>query len=314
MTLSSFFQRQRFLKKSPTPSPPLCHDVSFRLKNLVFFTLFLVFATSCSFMKTTPKESLIRQSSDLKVAVILGPGEHYSPSYLGVLQAFEKKNIPISYLVGLEWGALMGVLYAMEGSTHQAQWNLYKKKLPFEKKNLWRKKKPASVFQFLDSFLEADIKSFPIANFKIPFACPSFSYSTQRLFWQKSGSVFSVLKKCLVHPPWLKPENSSWISASFAFEESYEFLKDKVDMIIFIDGLSKNSYKNFQFEHDFSNLTLYAQLKYHLRKFLKAKEEDPNFKVLKLNLSSSQSKNSLFLQGAQQAKDLLKSLEEQHGL
>ena len=48
-------------------------------------------------------------------------------------------QIPVDYVVGLEWGSLVAALYANEGSVHDLQWKIYKMNasvLP-EKKFFW---------------------------------------------------------------------------------------------------------------------------------------------------------------------------------
>src|ERR1700691_5199496 len=61
-----------------------------------------------------------------KVAVILGPGGAKALAHVGVLAAFQQQRIPVQKVIGLEWGALVGALYASKGQVHDVEWKLYK--------------------------------------------------------------------------------------------------------------------------------------------------------------------------------------------
>ncbi len=65
-------------------------------------------------------------NSARRVAVILGPGGGKSFAHVGVLKALQQQRVPIEKVVGLEWGALMGGLFAIKGTTHDVEWKLYK--------------------------------------------------------------------------------------------------------------------------------------------------------------------------------------------
>src|SRR6185437_8545528 len=61
-----------------------------------------------------------------KVAVILGPGGAKAFAHVGVLRAFQQQRIPVSKIIGLEWGALIAGLYADKGQVNDVEWKLYK--------------------------------------------------------------------------------------------------------------------------------------------------------------------------------------------
>ena len=65
------------------------------------------------------------QKPELKVGVILGPGGVRSFAHTGVLREL-LQEIPIHSVVGIEWGALIGAMFATHGQVHKVEWELYK--------------------------------------------------------------------------------------------------------------------------------------------------------------------------------------------
>ncbi len=284
-----------------------------RFLRKVFFALSSVFFLGCTTLKTGKSNTFVatQGKGDLKIGLLLAPSDKASLSYLGVLQALEQKRIKPYAIVGLEWGAFIGVLYSLENSSHGAQWALSKRPLPFEKKSLWRS--TLSVYEFLNSFLSEKFKRIRMEELEVKFFCPSLSLATGRVFWQSSGTTMNVLTKCLAYPPWLEPHQTSWVSSSFSFEESYEYLRQKVDLVIFVEALIQTNYKDFSFKDDYAALVLYASLKNKIYKFIQNNKNQRNFEVLNLKVSSKLSKNNLFLEGFEQSKKILKVLENDYG-
>ena len=62
----------------------------------------------------------------LKVGMILGPGSSRSLAHIGVIRELVKAQIPIDSIVGIEWGALVGAMFANNGQVHDIEWKIYK--------------------------------------------------------------------------------------------------------------------------------------------------------------------------------------------
>src|SRR5690606_6316175 len=92
-----------------------------------------------------------------KVAVILGPGGAKAFAHVGVLKALQQNRIPIDKVVGLEWGALVGALFASKGQVHDLEWKLYKMEqhnLPYSK-GLFNSKGPGEqTAKVMDKFIQ----------------------------------------------------------------------------------------------------------------------------------------------------------------
>lgn len=175
-----------------------------------------------------------------KVGVILGPGGFKSFAHAGVLKEFEKAQIPVDAIVGLEWGSLIAALYAEKGLVHEVEWRLFK----LESKDVPAKGFLSAVYktQTIESmrdYFSAYIKGQSIAQMKVPFACPSVSIGSGYLAWQDSGSLERALEKCLPYPPIFKAKDS-WMAASFAVKESIDYLKQKgIELIVLVNVLGE---------------------------------------------------------------------------
>jgi NTE family protein len=181
-------------------------------------------ATDSSNIQGQPKEA---QSTNMipKIGVILGPGLVRSYAHVGVLQELHKNKIPISYVVGIEWGAIVGALYANRAQSYDVEWQLFKLK----------------DVKSVNSFIVQTFSNTKADDFKIPFACPALNMNKQQTYYMSKSSVSMMLPFCLSSPPAIKPYQQN-VAALADLKGSIDFLKNKgVNYIIYIHVLnSKN--------------------------------------------------------------------------
>lgn len=174
-----------------------------------------------------------------KVAVILGPGGAKALAHLGVLRAFQQQRIPVAKVIGLEWGALIGQLYAAKGQVHDVEWKLYKmeqKGLP-RVKGFFSKKLGEDSVRIMDDYFQDVFGSEDISADKIPFSCPSRSLWSGVISWQNRGSAKEAMKRCLPFPPLFKAQGT-FIAAASAVAESVEMLRAQgFNVIILVNVL-----------------------------------------------------------------------------
>lgn len=173
-----------------------------------------------------------------KVAVVLGPGGVKAFAHAGVLKELEKARIPIDAIVGLEWGAMVGALFAQNGKIHEVEWKLYKlQKADLPGKGLFSTRFKAEPIKVLDEYFQKNIGGASVDNAKLEFACPSLSLWSGTLVWQTRGSLKGVLSKCMPYPPLFRP-SSPWMAASFALADSVRYLKKKgYKVVIYVNVL-----------------------------------------------------------------------------
>ena len=89
-----------------------------------------------------------------KVGLILGPGGAKTFAHVGVLQEMESHKIPVVAVAGLEWGALAGGLFALNGEVHEVDWKLSQiPKMNFSSKNFFSRKRKSLATKEFDSYL-----------------------------------------------------------------------------------------------------------------------------------------------------------------
>lgn len=190
---------------------------------------------------TPPAEPLpaIAGNSVPKVAVILGPGGVKAFAHTGVLKALAKEKIPISAIVGIEWGALVGGLFAQKGLVHELEWKLYKLQkadLP-GRGGLFSSRFKAEPISVLKDYFQRNLKGHQVENSEVTFTCPSLSLLTGSLIWQERGDLMTITQKCLPFPPLFRP-TGQWMAATFSIEDSVRYLRKKnFDVIIYVNVL-----------------------------------------------------------------------------
>ena len=131
-----------------------------------------------------------------KLGIILGPGSVKAFAHTGIIKELEKARIPISYIVGIEWGALVGGLYATNTKINDTEWKLYKLQAKKLSKDHWLLGKDnAKTIKDYDSFFSRNIGKSSIGDLKIPFACPSTSLWSGVTIWQEAGSLKRAIER-----------------------------------------------------------------------------------------------------------------------
>jgi NTE family protein len=173
-----------------------------------------------------------------KVAVILGPGGVKSFAHAGVLKELIKAKIPISAVIGIEWGALVAGIFAQNGQVHEVEWKLYKlQKADLPGKGLFSSRFKAESIKVLNDYFHRNLKGNQVDRARVAFGCPSLSLWSGTLVWQDRGDMMGVISKCLPYPPLFKP-SSPWMAAAFSVTDSVKYLKKKgFDVIILVNVL-----------------------------------------------------------------------------
>ncbi len=175
-----------------------------------------------------------------KVAVILGPGGGKTFAHVGVLKALQQQRIPIDKVVGLEWGALMGGLFATRGAVHDMEWKLYKmeqQRLPHPKGFFTSKGVGEESASVMDGYLKETFGKDALTSSKIPFTCPSRSVWTGVVNWQTRGPYSDAVKRCLSFPPVFKAQGAFLAGASQATEAIERLVKEGYNVIVFVNVL-----------------------------------------------------------------------------
>ncbi len=180
-----------------------------------------------------------------RVGLIFGPGGAKTLAQIGVLQEIEKNKLPVVAVAGLEWGALVGGLFALSGQIHEMDWKVSQlPKATFADKGLFSKKMNPAANKDYDLFLGKVFTDTRIEQTKIPFACPYLRAPSGRVSLATKGSLKNSMRGCWYFPPMF--QHSDVLAAPFALQESVQFLKSAgAELIVLVNVLDNVDKKQF---------------------------------------------------------------------
>ena len=186
-----------------------------------------------------PAPTVWQKSGQKKVAVVLGPGGAKAFAHVGVLKALTQNRVPIDKVVGLEWGALVGGVFASKGQVHEVEWKLYKmeQKDWLPKKGIFNRQTSGASVNSMGDFFKDAFGNMELGNFKIPFACSSRSLWTATLVMQNKGYAKDVMKKCLPFPPLFQVKGSFIAAPSHAMDVVRGLKAEGYDIVLLVDVL-----------------------------------------------------------------------------
>lgn len=178
-----------------------------------------------------------------KVGVLLGPGGMKSFAHLGVLRELERSRIPVDVVAGMEWGALMGGLYAMNGQVNDAEWKAFKlKESDLPEEEFLSKKIKIKPVQSLQRYLVDVFGRTLVENSKIIFSCPTQTLKEGHTYWLRRGGLRDAVKKCLPYPP-LFESGRGYYAAPTELSEAVRWMKSQgVELVIYVDVLSQGEF------------------------------------------------------------------------
>lgn len=179
-----------------------------------------------------------------KVGIILGPGGMKAYAHIGVLRELARARIPVHAVTGLEWGAVIGALFAQQGQANDAEWKAFKLReqdLPGEGGFLSSRLKPRSI-SMLSGFLDTAFAGASIERSKIDFACPAYWSRVDRFGWMSKGSVKDAMLACLPYPPFFS-DNAGVTAAPFSVEQAATYLRGRgANLIILVNVLGQGEF------------------------------------------------------------------------
>ena len=251
-----------------------------------------------------------------KVGVILGPGAMKAFAHLGVLRELQRARIPVHAVAGIEWGAIIGGLYSVQGQVNDAEWKAFKlreEELPSEG-FLSSKVKTASV-SALEPFLETAAGNSSIDRAKIPFGCPAYWSKQDRFGWMSKGSLKEALRTCVPYPP-LYSDNGGVLASPFSIEDASAWLKSRgANLVVLVNVLAQGELvapKRLNVQYP-ENL-LWSEIR---REYLRAKPPTVNI-VINVNttgfpLADYANRRALMEAGSKASRDVVDKMAAQYG-
>lgn len=172
--------------------------------------------------EVTREPSPPSHSDNPKIGLILGPGAARAWAHIGVLQELNKAKLPVTSIVGLEMGALIGGIYALKAQPFDVEWQMSKLK---DMKNL-------------GGFIQSVFGGAKAEDLKLPFACPAYNLTKVQYFMMNKGAMAQMLPYCLPVPPALKSHNSN-VAGMTELKASVDYLKAKgANFIVYVNILA----------------------------------------------------------------------------
>jgi NTE family protein len=157
-----------------------------------------------------------------KIGLILGPGSSRAMAHVGVVQELTRARLPITQIVGIEMGALIGAIYAHKAQAFDVEWQVAKLK----------------DIRGLQSFLQNTFGSAKVSDLRLPFACPAFQLAKSQYLMMNKGVVTQMLPYCLSAPPTMKPYAQN-VAAMTEIKSTSDYLKSKgANFIVYVNVLS----------------------------------------------------------------------------
>ncbi len=174
-----------------------------------------------------------------KVGLILGPGGMRAFAHIGVLKEIARARMPVKGVIGLEWGALIGGLYALGGQANEVEWKAFKlREDDIPGSGLLSKRITAEKSLELGTFLGTAFAGQTLEKSRIEFACPAYNIRTEKFGWYSRGTYKDALIRCMAYPPYFTAADG-WLAAPFAIEEAAQFLRSKgANLIVYVNVLA----------------------------------------------------------------------------
>ena len=250
-----------------------------------------------------------------KVGIILGPGGAKALAEAGVLKELQRARIPIQEVIGLEWGALIGGLFAQRGQAHEMEWKLYK----LEKQDmpgtgfLSSKLKPAEISS-LRGYLKDSFSQLDVQRTQIPFSCPSQTLALADWRWSESGLLAREIEGCMAYLPLYDVQKGS-MAAAFAAGEAAERLRKKgVEVVILVNVLNSGTLADpRQLPDSAASAILWQEIRRSLRMASTKVDEWIEVDTSAVGLSEFARRKELFAAGEKAGQLAAKRLIEKYG-
>lgn len=183
--------------------------------------------------------SPVTQGEDLKIGILVGPGGARTWAAIGVLREFEKANISVHAIGGMEWGSFISALFSQKGKTNDTEWRASKiEDGAFKNGILSRSFNNRYESKNLKDFQD-DLKTIfedqRAENSKIKFVCGTDSYKVGKSSMLNKGLLTDVMNYCLSYPPLLETYKG-WNASGMRIKPYVDALKSLgANYLILID-------------------------------------------------------------------------------
>jgi NTE family protein len=249
------------------------------------------------------------------VGLILGGGGLKAYAHVGVLRQLQAAKIPVHSVVGLEWGSLIGALYAVKGLPNDGEWQGMKIKsddLPGA--SLLGGRRRGDVAS-LDAFMASTFGDQEIERMRIDFACPTQQISGDRVVWQSRGNLRASLLRCLPYPP-IFGDHQGFTAAPLALLEAAQWLRAKgAQVIVLVNPLGSADHLTDREARDlWTDSLLWSEVRRQVQRANQfGVQHVLNIPTSGASILNADSRRSWIEAGSRSGSDFAKSLARQYG-
>ncbi|MCB0393315.1 MAG: hypothetical protein KDD25_02075 [Bdellovibrionales bacterium] len=277
---------------------------------------------SCGTQRTKPTVPEIVDSKDdvkgsqktlPKIGMILGPGGLRAFGHLGVLREFERAQIPIHSIAGIEWGSLVAGLYAHKSKSHDVEWKLQKLKSDhIPQKTLFNSKINPANLEKINEFLKTvfDDKG----RGAIEFGCSTINKNSGAIRWLSGNGSIDQVKQCLPFPP-IFQSRGGWASYASDLSGVAQKLKDGgADVIVYVNVIGDANWSQMKsMENNETEQLLWWEVQKHLASQFNTVDWVVNVSLGNADVLDFDRRKSFVLTGQQAGLYVAKKITSKYG-
>ncbi len=157
--------------------------------------------------------------------IIFSGGGSRAWAHVGVLKEMQKYKFPIVSVAGIEWGAVVGAIYAQNLSSNEVEWEMSKFK----------------SLDKADEFIQTVFAKKSVSDMKTSFVCPSINLRSQTVYLLNRGHVEQFLPFCLPSAGLVKVYGQSVALMSDLMILVQQLKSTGVQKVILVNVLASNS-------------------------------------------------------------------------
>ena len=233
------------------------------------------------------------KSRQKSVGLILGPGLNRTILYASMFAVFEKKGVPIHYIAGIGYGAIVASMYASKMTGSKIEWCFYnffneiKGKKPFSK--AWN----AAV----EEHLLTQINGKNIEDFDKVLVLPVWDQNKNMITYKKRGNLKDALKFNYTLATFLEEEQSL---REFNYYDRDYFKKNGVDLLVTVNLLNNVKFSDV----DSFSILGYEKLKNNFEKNKKYVDIFYNFTTNNIFMDQPENVPELLLKASKESEKL----------
>lgn len=175
-----------------------------------------------------------------RLALLLGPGGLRAFAHAGLLQEVAKAKIPVSWVGGLEMGALPAALFALKGQPFEAEWQMMKlKEDDLIKRGLLTGASPLKA-DTLGEPLKLMFGGARVEDAKIPSMCSSYSIGKKQTFLMSRGPFSQMLLYCLPALPLFESYQGNGANPLALTQLAQAARQKGAQLLVYVDLLTEN--------------------------------------------------------------------------